>query len=258
MAYQYIKSSITEHILTITIDRADKLNALNTTLLQEIKSEVDKAQDNDDVWGIILTGDGDKAFAAGADIAEFANFNKSEGEAMSRAGHQVMNSLENSIKPTVAAVKGYSLGGGCELAMACHMRIASDTARFGQPEVNLGILPGYGGTQRLAALIGRGKAIEFLMTGSNIKADEALALGLVNYVVPADEVLAKAVELLNKIATKSPQAVADVIRSVNDYSTDGVDGMENEIKRFGASFETPEFTEGTAAFVGKRRADFRK
>lgn len=234
------------------------MNALNATLLQEIKQAVTEAETANQVHGIILTGMGTKAFAAGADIAEFADFGPEEGRKLSADGHEVMNSIENCSKPVIAAVNGFALGGGCELAMACHMRIASPNAKFGQPEVNLGLLPGYGGTQRLVQLIGKGKAIELLTTADMIKADEALTLGLVNHVVEHDDLLPKCTEILNKIASKSPQAVAKSLKCALAYYDHTTDGMALEISEFGTSFQTAEFVEGTQAFLGKRKAEFRK
>lgn len=257
MNYTNIKVSKNDLICTITIDRADKMNALNIATLQEIKQAVQNAEKDEGVAGIILRGDGDKAFAAGADISEFAHFSEKEAEKMSRDGHEVMNTIENCTKPVVAAVFGFALGGGCELAMACHLRIASENAKFGQPEVNLGVPPGYGGTQRLVQLIGKAKALELLMTTDMVKADQALELRLVNMVVPSEEVVGKATEILLKIASKSPSAVAMVIQCVNDYFSKNEDGMETEIKSFGKAFGTSDFKEGTNAFLSKRKANFR-
>jgi len=168
----------------------------------------------------------------------------------------VFNAIENSPKPFIAAVNGFALGGGCELAMACHLRIVSENARFGQPEVNLGLIPGYGGTQRLIQLIGKGKALELLMTADMIKAGEALSLGLANHVVPADQLIDKSVEILNKISSKAPLAIAKVIACANAFFTDGVNGLQFEIDRFGDCCETEDFTEGASAFVEKRKAEF--
>ena len=232
------------------------MNALNIELLQEIKRAVLEAQNDSTIRGIIITGSGEKAFAAGADIAEFAQFTVQQGTQMSADGHSVMNTIENCRLPVIAAVNGFALGGGCELAMSCHMRIASENARFGQPEVNLGVPPGYGGTQRLVQLIGKGKALELLITADMIKAPEALQLGLVNEVVPLADLKTKCIEIIDKIATKSPQAVAKVIKCVNDYFNEGKDGMQTEIENFGTSFETSEFIEGTAAFLEKRTANY--
>ncbi len=256
MSYQHILSEKEGHVQLIILNRESKLNALNIELLAELKAAVSEAEKDIDIRGIIITGAGSKAFAAGADIAEFAQFSVQEGTKMSADGHAVMNTIENCSKPVIAAVNGFALGGGCELAMACHMRIASENARFGQPEVNLGVPPGYGGTQRLVQLIGKGKALELLMTGDMIKADEALSLGLVNQVVPQEELLNTCRMLLDKIRTKSPQAVHKVIQCVNAFFAEGKDGMQTEIELFGNSFETTEFAEGTSAFLEKRSPSF--
>lgn len=256
MSYQNIIVTQDGNISLITINREDKLNALNVQTLQEIKSAVIDANNNSSIKGIILTGSGAKAFAAGADIAEFVNFNQEQGTEMSQKGHDVMFSIEKSGKPVIAAVNGFALGGGCELAMACHIRVASSNARFGQPEVNLGVIPGYAGTQRLVQLIGKGKATELLLTGDAIKADEALSLGLVNYVVEQADLINKCKEILEKIAQKSPMAIAKTISCINAHFEDGVDGFNYEVKEFGSCFTTPEFKEGTSAFLEKRKANF--
>jgi enoyl-CoA hydratase len=206
---------------------------------------------------VILTGSGQKAFAAGADIAEFANFNVEEGTRMSAEGHAVLNAIENCPKPVIAAVNGFALGGGNELAMACHIRIAGENAKFGQPEVNLGITPGYAGTQRLAQLIGKGRALEVLMTADIIDAKRAYEMGLVNHVVPVDQVIAKSEEVLSKIKNKSPLAIASVIRCVNAFYEKKLDGNNVEINEFGNFFGSEDFKEGTQAFMEKRKADFK-
>lgn len=233
------------------------MNALNATLLQEIKQAVLVGENDDDVFGIVITGKGPKAFAAGADIAEFANFDQEQGKKLSADGHEVMNTIERCSKPTVAAVNGFALGGGCEIAMSCHMRVCSPNARFGQPEVNLGLLPGYGGTQRLVQLIGKGKAFELLTTADMIGAEEALNLGLVNYVVEQEELMDKCISLIRKVASKSPQAIAKTIECVNAYFDHNKDGMALEIEHFGSSFGTNEFIEGTTSFLEKRKANYR-
>lgn len=256
--YQNILTNTENNILTITINRESKLNALNIATLQEIKQAVTEAQTDAAVAGIILTGAGAKAFAAGADISEFVNFDVKKGTKMSTDGHEVMNTIEQSAKVVIAAVNGFALGGGCELAMACHLRIASENAKFGQPEVNLGVPPGYGGTQRLIQLIGKGKALELLLTADAIGANEAHEYGLVNDVVPIDDLLPRCAEIIAKIGSKSPSAIAKVIRCVNDYFKDGVDGMATEIKEFGHAFGTEDFKEGTDAFLNKRKAAFKR
>lgn len=254
--YQNILTEIENSILTITINRENKLNALNIDTLKEIKEAVIEANKNKEVAGIVLTGAGKKAFAAGADISEFVNFDVKQATKMSEDGHSTMNTIENSAKPVIAAVNGFALGGGCELAMACHMRIASDNAKFGQPEVNLGVPPGYGGTQRLIQLIGKGKALELLMTADAISANEAMEYRLVNEVVPMDDLLPRCFEILNKIATKSPIAVGNVIACVNAHFAEGKDGFQTEIELFGKAFDTNDFKEGTDAFLNKRKAAF--
>ena len=257
MAYNNILTSLEDNILVISINRESKLNALTIETLKEIKEAVDEAQTNDDVHGMILTGVGEKAFAAGADISEFAHFNTEQATRMSADGQDVMNSIENGNKIVIAAVNGFALGGGCELAMACHLRVASSNAKFGQPEVNLGVPPGYGGTQRLVQLIGKGKAMELLLTGDAIDAQTALSLGLTNKVVESADLLNEAKALLKKICSKSPSAVNKVIKCVNDYFRPNVNGMQREIYEFGEAFETADFQEGTDAFLNKRKPNFR-
>ncbi len=258
MSYQNILYGVSEGLAIITINRPEKLNALNIQTLSEIDKAVRAAQKDRDVSGIILTGSGEKAFAAGADISEFAGFTHDQGQDLSARGHAIFNNIENSNKPVIAAVNGFALGGGCELAMACHLRVASANARFGQPEVNLGLIPGYAGTQRLVQLVGKGKALELLLTADAIKADEAHRLGLVNHMVETvAELLPKTTEILQKIAAKGPNAVAQVITLVNDFFDKEENGFDNEIEAFGSLFQTPEFKEGTSAFLEKRPAKFR-
>ncbi len=254
--YNNILTTVENNILTITINRETKLNALNIETLQEIKKAVSDAQSDNKVKGIILTGAGTKAFAAGADISEFVNFNEKEGTKMSADGHSVMNTIEQSAKPVIAAVNGFALGGGCELAMACHIRIASENAKFGQPEVNLGVPPGYGGTQRLVQLIGKSKALELLLTADVISAHSAMEYGLVSDVVPLEDLMPRCAEMLNKLATKSPMAIAKVIACVNDYFDNTKNGFDTEIAEFGKAFSTNDFKEGTDAFLNKRKASF--
>ena len=243
-------------ILTLTVNRPSKLNALNAATIAEIDVAMEQALDDAQVRGIILTGSGEKAFVAGADIAELAALTSAQAARASERGQEAFARIEESTKPVVAAVNGFALGGGCELAMACHMRIAADNARFGQPEVNLGLPPGYGGTQRLPQLIGKGKAIELLLTADMIKADEALRLGLVNHVVPQAELLDFCRQLLGKILGKGPLAVGLVLECVNAHYDKETDGYATEAHAFGQAFETDDFKEGTAAFVEKRPAVF--
>jgi enoyl-CoA hydratase len=244
--------------LVITINRPDKMNALNRDVIEELGQALDEVYNNDEVKSAIITGAGEKAFVAGADISEFLSLGADGGADLARRGRMlVFDKIENCPKPVIAAVNGFSLGGGCELAMACHFRIASANAKFGQPEVNLGLIPGYGGTQRLTRLIGKGKAMEMLMTGDMIGADEAKELGLVNYVVASAELLPKALEILRKIYTKAPLAVARIIACVNECADGNHHGFDNEITRFGESFATEDMKEGTAAFIEKRKPVFK-
>lgn len=254
--YQTILTEAKNQIFYITINREDKLNALNIQTLTDIKNAVLSIYEDNNIRGVILTGKGTKAFAAGADIEEFANFNIEEGTRMSAEGHAVLRAIDNCPKPVIAAVNGFALGGGNELAMACHLRVASENARFGQPEVNLGITPGYAGTQRLAQLIGKGRALEFLMTADLINAETAYAFGLVNHVVPSDQLIAKCEEILNKIKNKAPMAITSVIRCVNAYYEKKADGANLEINEFGNFFGSEDFIEGTQAFLEKRKANF--
>ena len=256
--YENILVGKEQGICTITINRENKLNALNIQTLQEIKAAVTEANSDKSISGIIITGMGSKAFAAGADISEFVNFTPKQGNNMSAEGHEVMNTIESSGKPVIAAVNGFALGGGCELAMSCHMRIASENAKFGQPEVNLGVPPGYGGTQRLIQLIGKGKATELLLTGDAIGANEAHEYGLVNEVLPIEDLLPRCQEILTKIAGKSPSAIAKVIRCINAHFAEGKDGYLTEIEEFGHAFGTKDFKEGTDAFLNKRKASFER
>ena len=255
--YNNIVTEIKNNICYITINRESKMNALNIETLAEIKTAVESIYTNAEVKGVILTGAGQKAFAAGADIAEFANFTVEQGARMSADGHAVMNAIENCPKPVIAAVNGFALGGGCELAMCCHMRVAAENAKFGQPEVNLGIIPGYAGTQRLPQLIGKGRALELLMTGDAINATEAHRLGLVNHVVAPEQLLPKCEEILNKIAGKAPLAIASIIDCVNTSFNKTKDGNQLEVTEFGNFFATEDFKEGTTAFLGKRKAEFK-
>lgn len=254
---QNITTRIENEILYITINRESKLNALNIQTLKDIKDAVLEIYENPEVKGVILTGAGPKAFAAGADISEFANFNVEQGTRMSAEGHAVLNAIEKCPKPVIAAVNGFALGGGNELAMACHIRIAAENAKFGQPEVNLGITPGYAGTQRLAQLIGKGRALEFLITADIINAQDAYRMGLVNHVVPQDQLITKCEEILAKVKTKSPLAIASVIRCVNAFYEKKMDGNNVEINEFGNFFGSEDFKEGTQAFITKRPAEFK-
>lgn len=256
MAYQTLLLETENNICTITINRPEKLNALNRNVFDDLEKAIDEATNNEDVRSVIITGAGPKAFVAGADIAEFAHFNKVEAMALAKRGQDVFLKIERSRKPVVAAVNGFALGGGCELAMACHFRLCSENAKFGQPEVNLGLIPGYGGTQRLVQLIGKGKAMELLMSAQVIDATEAKALGLVNYVTGADSLLDKAKQLLGVINSKAPLAVAACITAANALFDHTKDGFAVEVEQFAACFDTADMIEGTSAFLEKRPAVF--
>jgi enoyl-CoA hydratase len=257
MTYENIKVDFKDNILFLTINREKALNALNSRTMTELHHFFfETARNNNDAKGIIITGAGEKAFIAGADIKEFLALDVEKGKELSRFGQEVFYFIERFPKPIIAAVNGFALGGGCELAMACHLRIAGEKARFGQPEVNLGLIPGYGGTQRLIQLIGKGKASELLMTGDMIGAEEAHRLGLVNYVVPQGEEVAKAVEIIQKIETKAPIAISKIIECVNAYFDKNVDGFEVEIEEFGKLTSTDDFKEGVDAFINRRAANF--
>ncbi|MDZ4839291.1 MAG: enoyl-CoA hydratase-related protein [Bacteroidota bacterium] len=255
--YTNILVTEADRIATFIINRPDKLNALSIETIREIKEAAVAASNNANILGVIITGSGNKAFVAGADIAEFSDFNSDEAEAMSRHGHDTFTYIENMSKPVLAAINGFALGGGCELAMACHIRIAATNARFGQPEVNLGLTPGYGGTQRLERLIGRSKATELLLTGDMINAEDALRLGMISQLVEPEALMEKAVEIMGKIAKKAPLAVAKTLSLINSYYDKTEDGFEAEIAAFAASFGTNDFKEGVAAFLEKRKAEFK-
>ena len=257
MHYTTLLTSLENNIFTITINRPDKLNALNKDVFTDLDKAADEIQNNAEIKSAIITGAGSKAFVAGADITEFAELNKAEAMSLSKRGQDVFFKIENSSKPIIAAVNGFALGGGCELAMACHFRIAGNNAKFGQPEVNLGLIPGYGGTQRLTQLIGKGRAIELLISGKMIDAATALEYGLVNYVVPADELLNKAMAVLSLINTKAPIAIAAAIQSANAVYDETKNGYTTEINAFGECFATEDMKEGTKAFLEKRAANFK-
>ena len=257
MKYDNISVKKDEDIILITINRPSKLNALNRATIKELHEAFDKAEDDEDVRVIILTGSGEKAFVAGADISEFADFNVKEGAKLAKKGQEILfDFVENLSTPVIAAVNGFALGGGLELAMACHFRIASDNAKMGLPEVSLGVIPGYGGTQRLPQLVGKGKAMEMIMTAGMITAEEALHFGLVNYVVTQDELLPLAEKIAGKITRNSPSAISAAIKAVNANFKDGVNGFKIEIEEFGKCFGTEDFEEGTTAFLEKRKANF--
>jgi enoyl-CoA hydratase len=245
-------------ILTITINRPAQLNALNKLTIEELHLALKSANETPEIGVVILTGSGEKSFVAGADIKEFADFTIAQGGELAQKGQETLFSfIENMNKPVIAAINGFALGGGLELAMAAHIRVASSNAKMGLPEVSLGVIPGYGGTQRLAQLVGRGKANEMVFTAGMIKADEALTWGLVNHVVEQEELLAKAEEIASKILGNSATAIAAAIRSINANFVNGKDGFAVEIEEFGLSFGTADFKEGTTAFLEKRKPNFR-
>lgn len=243
-------------IMTITINRESKLNALNVDTIGELKQAFQQVMDDNSIKGVILTGAGEKAFVAGADIGEFSAMNEMHARKFSEEGQEVFRMIEECHTPVIAVVNGFALGGGCELAMSCHMRVATEDAKFGQPEVNLGTIPGYGGTQRLTQLIGKGRALEYMMTANMIDANLASALGLVNY-VEADKAAAiqKATDLLTKIGQKAPIAIGLVIDCVNSVATPD-DGYQMEANAFARCCGTSDFKEGVDAFMNKRKADF--
>ena len=252
-----LKIDHSEGIVTVSISRPEALNALNLKTLSELIVVLQQTYQQADYRGIILTGDGEKAFVAGADIKELSALTQEQAFAFAQNGQRLFKLIEDCPKPVIAAVNGYALGGGCELAMACHIRIASEDAKFGQPEVNLGIIPGYGGTQRLTQLVGRGKALEIMMTGDLISAQEAKAIGLVNHVVAKDELMNAAGKMMSRILSKGPVAVAHVIRSVNAGFNFEFAGYEAEAQNFAACTTTRDFFEGTNAFIEKRQPHFK-
>lgn len=255
--YQTLLTSVENRILTVTINRPDKLNALNRQVISDLDAVVKEIYSNKEIRAAILTGAGNKSFVAGADISEFQGLDKAQGMALAKKGQDIFDRIEQAGKPIVAAVNGFALGGGCELAMACHFRIASTNAKFGQPEVNLGLIPGYGGTQRLTQLIGKGRALEMLISGNMIDATTALQYGLVNYVVEAGELLGKAKSVLATIIDKAPVAIAKCIECWNAVFDETQNGFELEIKSFGECFGTEDMKEGATAFLEKRKPEFK-
>ncbi len=257
MSYNNLLVDLNDNICTITINRPSKLNALNRETIGELSMALKEAEANAGARVIIITGAGEKAFVAGADIAEFANFSVEEGKALSADGQEkLFDFVEQLNTPVIAAVNGFALGGGLELAMSSHIRVASDNARMGLPEVSLGVIPGYGGTQRLAHHVGKGKAFEMVMTGGMVGAEEAHTLGLVNYVTTQEELMEKCLKVAGKILKNSPRAIEGAIRAVNAGYEDGVNGFQAEIDEFGKCFGTEDFKEGTTAFLEKRKPNF--
>ena len=253
--YNTLLTNLEDGIFVITINRPDKLNALNKDVINELELAVDEVYKNAEIKSAVITGAGTKAFVAGADISEFTGLSPEQAPTLAKRGQDVFDKIENCPKPVVAAVNGFALGGGCELALACHFIYASENAKFGQPEVNLGLIPGYGGTQRLTQLVGRNLAMELLMSGNMISAKEAMEYGIANKVVQQDELLTMTKAILGIIQTKAPLAVSKVIECVNNFDHTQ-QGYDFEIKKFGECFATADMKEGTSAFLEKRKAYF--
>tara|TARA_B100000809_G_scaffold266826_1_gene331963 strand:- start:8634 stop:9416 length:783 start_codon:yes stop_codon:yes gene_type:complete len=257
MNYNNIIVETEENITVLTINRPNQLNALNAETISELGSAFKILESDKNVKAIIITGSGTKAFVAGADIKEFYQFDEAQGKELALKGHQSLFDLVSNLStPVIGAVNGFALGGGLELAMSCHFRLASDNAKLGLPEVTLGVIPGYGGTQRLAQLVGKGRAMEMIMTAKMVTAAEALNYGLVNQVTSQEELMAACKKIALKIVKNSSVAIASAIRAVNAGYTDGVNGFETEIEEFGKCFGTEDFKEGTTAFIEKRKANF--
>ena len=257
MNYENILIDTEGSIQIITINRPSKLNALNKATIEELSRALQFAEDNNELRVIILTGTGEKAFVAGADISEFAHFSIEEGKTLSQKGHDdLFNRIDHMKTPVIAAVNGFALGGGLELALSSHIRIFSENARVGLPETALGVIPGYGGTQRLAHIAGKGRAMQMVLSAEMIDAATALNYGITNKVVPLEELIETAKKMAKKIIKNSPMAVASAIKCINSNYTSGVDGLAFEVNAFGECFGTPDFKEGTSAFLEKRKADF--
>lgn len=257
MNYENILLDKKESILTISVNRPNQLNALNLATIQELHHAFSEADADSDTRAIIITGGGTRAFVAGADIKEFAHFDVEQGKTLAKNGHDLLfDFIENLSTPVIAAINGFALGGGLELAMAAHFRVASENAKMGLPEVSLGVIPGYGGTQRLAQLVGKGRAMELILTANMLTADEAKECGLVNHVVAQEELLSLAEKLANKIASNSSTAISAAIETVNAHFDKNENGFETEISNFGECFGTLDFEEGTTAFLEKRKPNF--
>jgi enoyl-CoA hydratase len=254
--YETLLTSLENGIFIVTINRPDKLNALNKAVFDDLEKALTAIESDDKIKTVIITGAGNKAFVAGADISEFAHLKGAEANKLARRGQAIFDKIETSSKPIVAAVNGFALGGGCELALACHFIYASENAKFGQPEVNLGLIPGYGGTQRLTQLIGRNRSMELLMSGNMLSGKEAMDYGMVNKVTTPEELLPKTKEILTLIQTKAPVAVTKVIECVNNFDHTQ-EGYDFEIEKFGECFNTEDMKEGTAAFMEKRKPVFK-
>lgn len=258
MTYQTLLVAIDHRVAVLTINRPEKLNALNGQTKDELLAAVAYLRDSPEVDVVIITGAGEKAFVAGTDIAELTGLSEASGKEFSATGQSIFDRIEELGKPVIAAVNGYALGGGCELALACHIRIASDKAKFGQPEANLGIIPGYGGTQRLARLVGKGRAMEMILTGAQVDANEALRIGLVNKVVPASELLARAHTMAQVIASMGQVAIRAALEAVNAVDTLPLaEGLRKEAEMFARCCASGDFAEGTKAFLEKRRPVFK-
>lgn len=255
MSYQTILTSLENNILTITINRPDKMNALNKSVIAELSNAIEEVYQNNEIKAAIITGSGNKAFVAGADISEFQNLDNDAAKKLAQVGQDLFFRIEHSPKPIVAAVNGFALGGGCELALACHFIYASENAKFGQPEVNLGLIPGYGGTQRLVSAIGKRRAMEWIMSAKLYSAADAQKAGLVNDVYSAEELLPKLNETLQLILSKAPIAISHVIEAVNTYHSNK-EGFTLEVDLFGRCFQTKDKEEGINAFLEKRKANF--
>jgi len=259
MDYNNLLVEKSNYVAKVTINRPDKLNALNGETLKELEHLFDEIEKDDSVFVVILTGAGEKAFVAGADIKELHDLNGETGKEFAEFGQGVFNQIEKLNKPVIAAVNGFALGGGCELALACHIRVASENAKFGQPEVNLGIIPGYGGTQRFARLVNKGRAFEYILTGDLFDSNEAYRIGLVNHVYSAEELMSKAEDLALKIISKGQLAINYAMKSINSISELSLeDGLNLEAQLFAECCGTEDFKEGTAAFLEKRKSEFKK
>ena len=258
MSYQSLKLEFFNRTAIVFIDRPDKLNVLNSSVMLELESCFTELKKNEDVYVIIITGSGEKAFVAGADISELNKLNMLSAKEYVEKGQAIFNLIENMNKPVIAAVNGFALGGGCELALSCHIRLASENAKFGQPEIDLGLIPGYGGTQRLTRLINSGRAMELILTGDIIDSGEALRLGLVNKVYPLADLLNKAKELADKIASKGQYAVKQAVKAINICDeVSGSEGLNFEASLFSLCCGTDDFKEGTLAFLEKRKSAFK-
>ena len=257
MNFNNLIFELKEDIVFVTINRPDKLNALNKETLNEMAQAFDEIENNDSIKGVLITGSGEKAFVAGADILEISTLDNISGTEFALEGQEIFNKIEQCTKPVIAAVNGFALGGGCELALACHIRYASENAKFGQPEVNLGVIPGFGGTQRLSRIIGKGRSLELLMSGNIIDAQEAYRIGLVNKVFPQSNLISESEKLLQTILSKGPYAVSMIIEAVNEGLDKKLDSaLNHEANLFGQTCATEDMREGTNAFLEKRKPDF--